>query len=183
MSISFSNYSMRLNATQDVVIYDWCVFVAGDRSTLDHIANVRYKLHPTFPDPIRITDDRYHRFALNTTGWGEFRLSITVTLADGTTEELSYWVQLFNENWPKKQRPPTFSTDEEERVYNVLVEGQYRWRKVNTLARKTALEAIPLRAALERLESADLARRSSGRSIDQQELWGATAIVGIMPRL
>lgn len=174
---------MRSNATQEVDTYDWCVFVEGEKSTLDRIANVRYKVHPTFRNPIRTTDDRNHRFALFTNGWGEFRLSITVTLADGTTEDTSYWLRLFNENWPKEQRPQAFSTDEDERVYNFLAEGQYRWRKVNTLARKTGLDTIPLLAALERLENADLARRSSVRSIDQQEMWGATAIVGVMPRL
>jgi transcription initiation factor IIF auxiliary subunit len=179
MSVSFSNYSTRLGAQR----YNWCVFVNGDKATLDRITKVRYQLHPTFPNPIRVNDDRNHRFALESNGWGEFALWITVTYADGTNENDSYWLKLFDENWPKKQRPSAFSTKEEERVYDVLAEGQHRWRKLNTMKLRTGLKTKQLLAALGRLENANLIRKAPVRSIDQQEMWGTTEIVGVMPRL
>ena len=118
-----------------------------------------------------------------TNGWGGFSLSITVALTDGTSEASSYWVRLHPDAWPKKYRPPEFHTKEEELVYDVLAEGQFRWRKLNTIERRTGLKADVILEALERLESANLARKAQVRSIDQQEMWGATAIVGIMPQL
>jgi transcription initiation factor IIF auxiliary subunit len=183
MSIQFANYSMRAEIKYEQAWFDWCVFVAAEKPVLNRIAQVHYQLHPTFPNPIRITDDRNHRFPLITNGWGEFSLSITVALIDGTSETSSYWVRLRSDAWPKKRRPTKFETNEEERVYDVLAEGQFRWRKLNTIERRTGLKTDVIFKALERLESTNLARKAEVRSIDQQEMWGATAIVGIMPEL
>lgn len=184
MSTSFESYSMYTpDPDRSRKRYDWCVFVKGGISTLGRISQVRYKLHPTFPNPIRITDDRNHRFALITNGWGGFLLSTTVTFTNGGTEDISFWVRLQDDAWPKKGRPQQFSTSEEERVYDVLAETQYRWRRLETIERRTGLEVSSVVDALERLECADLARKLGTRSIDQQEKWGATAIVGVMPRL
>jgi transcription initiation factor IIF auxiliary subunit len=183
MSLVFTNYSMESEVKYDEKWYDWCVFVEGDEAILERIVEVKYQLHPTFPNPLRSSTDKRHRFPLISNGWGEFALGISVVLADAAIQTLSYRVRLRDNNWPKKQRPARFNSKEEESVYNVLAEGQFRWRKLNTIGRKTGLSDQTTATALRNLETANLARKAHVRSIDQQEMWGATAIVGIMPQI
>ncbi len=67
--------------------WSWTVFLRGDRQRIDDIKCVEYKLHPTFPHPIRrICEKRYSNrpFGLSATGWGTFTIPIRVFMKDGT---------------------------------------------------------------------------------------------------
>jgi transcription initiation factor IIF auxiliary subunit len=183
MSVVFTNYSMESEVKYEEKYYDWCVFVAGDAASLQQIVEVKYELHPTFPNPIRVITDRAHRVPLISSGWGEFHLRIGVILVGGENRTFSYRLRLAQDNSPKKDRPLRFDSKEQERVYDVLTEGQFRFCKLNTIERKTGLSPETAEVALRHLEALDLARKAHVRSIDQQEMWGSTSIVGVIPRL
>jgi hypothetical protein len=79
--------------------------------------------------------------------------------------------------------PARFDVPEEQYVYAVLVEGKYRWRKLSTVAKRANLPTVRAQQVLGKLEAANLVRKLPTPSIDGQELWAATATVGVMPRL
>jgi transcription initiation factor IIF auxiliary subunit len=54
---------------------------------------VTYILHPTFPEPIRTVADRASKFQLRCSGWGIFRIPVTVRLKNGQTITLQHDVQ------------------------------------------------------------------------------------------
>jgi hypothetical protein len=66
--------------------WDWTVYLLADADTLARIRCVEYRLHETFPNPIRQvcqkgSDDQ--PFALSTQGWGEFMIYVTVMFGGG----------------------------------------------------------------------------------------------------
>jgi transcription initiation factor IIF auxiliary subunit len=183
MSIQFSNYCMEAELSYEGRRYDWCVFAGAEKEMIDRIASITYHLHPTFPNPTRIATNKEHRFPLVSSGWGEFSVGIKIEFTDGSRESTSYWLRLREDNWPKKAPPSQFATDNHAAVYGVLAEGTYRWRKLETLIKKTGLVESAVCKILQELEDADLARKSYLRSIEGQEMWGATMLVGVLPRL
>jgi hypothetical protein len=97
--IKFNNYAKPIGEMKGTPYYRWRVFVDEPKSVLDRIKEVHYFLHPTFPQPLRIQTNRRDHFALETTGWGEFTLQISVVFTDGSRAKTSYYLQLNNE-WP-----------------------------------------------------------------------------------
>jgi hypothetical protein len=73
----------------------WAVWLTGDE--LDEVNLVEYTLHPTFPDPHAVVQDRDSGFRIERTGWGEFRIYLKVHLRDGSTRELAHWLELEDE--------------------------------------------------------------------------------------
>ncbi len=73
--------------------WNWTVFIKPDSASIDDIKCVEYKLHPTFPNPVRRVCDRGdppRPFGLSATGWGTFTIGIRVLLKDGGQEHLSH---------------------------------------------------------------------------------------------
>lgn len=63
------------------------MFVRGDRQRIEDIKCVEYKLHPTFPNPVRRIcekGDSNRPFGLSAEGWGTFTIPIRVFMKDGT---------------------------------------------------------------------------------------------------
>jgi transcription initiation factor IIF auxiliary subunit len=98
--IKFNNYAELTERRGANQYYRWKVFVDADAATLANIDRVEYQLHPTFPDPIRSSDDPENRFAIETSGWGEFSILAEVRFKDGHTETVSYWLDL-SKGWPE----------------------------------------------------------------------------------
>ena len=94
MSIRFNNYAKAAGKKGKYNYFRWKVFVDEDKNTLDKIDSVEYLLHPTFPIPDQVGSDRDSKFALETSGWGEFDILITVNFKDGCTERLKYRLDL-----------------------------------------------------------------------------------------
>ncbi|MFX0196032.1 MAG: pYEATS domain-containing protein [Candidatus Hodarchaeota archaeon] len=181
-SLSFNNYSMLVEREKALDWYDWCLFAAGPKEAIQAVREIEYRLHPTFPNPIRIVKDKNTRFALFSTGWGEFTVDIEVLFEDGERIEREYFLQLAEDNWPRFELPS--GADEDVRkVYLALFHKKYRWRKLETAVRGSGMEELAVRGILEELEAKNLVRRAYFKSIDNKELWGATAVVGISPRL
>ena len=74
--------------------YNWTVFLLADESTLDTIEYVEYILHPTFPDPIQRSYNRYTKFSFSAAGWGEFDISVTIVYKNGNRKILEHPLRL-----------------------------------------------------------------------------------------
>jgi hypothetical protein len=102
-SIRFDNYARRIADQSGHPYYQWVVFVNEPPATLDTITQVDYVLHPTFPNPFQTSRDRAKRFELDSTGWGEFTILITVHLNSGRLMKTSYALNL-KKGWPPERR-------------------------------------------------------------------------------
>jgi hypothetical protein len=74
--------------------WEWSVWVEGSDAALALLASVRYVLHPTFRNPVRVVADRTSKFRLTSSGWGEFAIEAEVTRVDGRTFRLERWLDL-----------------------------------------------------------------------------------------
>jgi prokaryotic YEATS domain/TIR domain len=72
--------------------WSWKVWVDGTDEALDQIETVRYLLHPTFPNPIRVGKNRQSKFELSDKGWGEFAITAQVSTKTGETISLEHWI-------------------------------------------------------------------------------------------
>lgn len=99
MEFKFDNYSRPAGRRGIYEWSEWKVFMDEPDENLDKVRSVEYRLHETFPNPIRMIDDRNSRFALKSAGWGEFWIFITVHLQDGTEEHVKFYLDL-SRPWP-----------------------------------------------------------------------------------
>ena len=86
--------------------WQWGVWLEGPDDRLDQIESVTYQLHETFPNPIRTVSDRGSNFKLESSGWGEFMIYVTVNFREGTTEQLLHWLRLGPGAAAKEVLPP-----------------------------------------------------------------------------
>ncbi len=73
--------------------WDWTAYLRAAPAVLDRIQCVEYRLHPTFPDPVRLVCKRgsgAQPFALTSNGWGTFSIAIKVQFKNGSTQELTH---------------------------------------------------------------------------------------------
>ena len=70
--------------------WDWSVWLEGPPAELDQIEYVEYRLHPTFPDPVRHIRNRSSKFTLSAAGWGGFTIYVNVIFRDGSRLPISY---------------------------------------------------------------------------------------------
>ena len=84
----------RAPSPSDTDWYEWRVFMDEPPEKLDLVSHVEYRLHQTFVEPIRTVFDRNSHFALDSSGWGEFVIHITIYLKDGTESYAKYALDL-----------------------------------------------------------------------------------------
>lgn len=99
MEFKFDNYARHVGSRGEYEWYEWKVFMDEPTEKLEKVSSVEYRLHETFPNPIRTVEDRSSRFALESSGWGEFRILITIYLKDETEEHTEYDLDL-SKPWP-----------------------------------------------------------------------------------
>lgn len=68
--------------------WDWTVYIDADPVSLQRIKCVEYKLHKTFPNPVRTRCNPRDKFALSSNGWGTFQIKVKVMFDDGTEQLL-----------------------------------------------------------------------------------------------
>jgi len=85
-SITTQNTSQPIDAKR----WRWSVFIHADANALSKIRCVEYRLHPTFPDPIKMVCDAKSHFALSATGWGTFTIKVKVIFKDGSIKHLNH---------------------------------------------------------------------------------------------
>jgi len=74
--------------------WEWSVWVDGTEDELDGVARVEWRLHPTFPNPVRIVEDRASMFRLDTAGWGTFVVHAVVYKKEGSSARLRHVLEL-----------------------------------------------------------------------------------------
>ena len=99
MGVKIDDYAKPAGKRGDRDYYHWRVFVDEPDDRLREIESVVYTLHPTFPEPTRTRTDPATKFALETSGWGEFNILVTVRYIDGRKETTQYWLDL-SKPWP-----------------------------------------------------------------------------------
>ena len=72
----------------------WAVWLEGDEDALDQVEFVEWRLHPTFPNPVRRVTNRHTRFRLETGGWGVFPIVARVHMKDGSDLRLRHQLSL-----------------------------------------------------------------------------------------
>jgi len=77
--------------------WKWSVWVEGDNTELDSVESVEYTLHPTFPNPVQVKNDRASKFKLTTSGWGTFTIYAKIRKNDGDVVDLEHQLVL---NYP-----------------------------------------------------------------------------------
>jgi transcription initiation factor IIF auxiliary subunit len=87
---------VRTFGKRDTPWYKWTVFMGESPEKLALVDYVEYRLHDTFPDPIRTSDDENDKFSISSAGWGEFTIYITVYLKDGREIETTHYLRLFS---------------------------------------------------------------------------------------
>lgn len=179
--LQFNNYSRFIGENHGKRTFAWCTFLDVGRAVLDTVETVEYILHPTFPDPVRRIDDREHCFALLSSGWGVFTIDIRVHFKDGRTERERYKLRLAEDDWPRGPKMDPVPDAPTKAVYDTLFDERFEWRKMSTIARRSGLAEGDAESILDRLSEQGLVRRAFFISIDNQTLWGATAIVGRLP--
>lgn len=180
--VQFGSYTLVTGRKHDMDWFDWCVYVSADPAVVESIRQIEYRLHPTFPNPERTISTRRDRFALYSAGWGGFGLDIEVAFVDGGSSEQRYFLELEKDNWPRPALPAGIDA-ELAGLHEALKHRRYRWRKLPTVVRKLGLPEERVREMLGELEERNLVRRAWFTSIEGQELWGATEVVGVAPRL
>jgi transcription initiation factor IIF auxiliary subunit len=78
--------------------WQWAVWLEGSAGDLDNVESVEWKLHPTFPNPIRRSLDRPAKFRIETAGWGVFPIHATVNMKSGPAYTLTHILQLHYED-------------------------------------------------------------------------------------
>lgn len=73
--------------------WKWSLWIEGSDEDLDQIASVTYRLHPTFPEPIRTVTDRASKFQLRCSGWGIFLIPVEVRMKNGRKIQLAHQLQ------------------------------------------------------------------------------------------
>jgi len=82
--------------------WKWSVWLDGPGDDLDKIKSVIYQLHSSFKNPLRETKDRDSGFRLDSAGWGQFMIYLTLFHHDGSSEKRHHWLR-FGENAPSKE--------------------------------------------------------------------------------
>jgi transcription initiation factor IIF auxiliary subunit len=96
--VKFNNIARHVGTKYGKDWYEWMVYVDEKDEVLEQIKAVEYLLHRTFPDPLRVIEVPYNKFACESSGWGEFWIAITVFFRNGARFETSYYLDL-SKNW------------------------------------------------------------------------------------
>jgi len=100
MKFKFNNFSQPTEITRGKYhYYKWMVFMDESEDNLKLVRSVEYRLHKTFANRIRIIEDRKSKFALKTTGWGNFWINIIVYLTNEEEIFTKYYLDL-SKPWP-----------------------------------------------------------------------------------
>jgi len=97
--IKFNNFAKTDRMFSGRMYYKWRVFVDEPTDVLDKIAEVQYLLHPSFPEPLQVRTKPDDKFAVESSGWEEFNIEITVKYKDKSTVKKSYHLD-FDRKWP-----------------------------------------------------------------------------------
>jgi hypothetical protein len=181
MTFEVKQYSRFLEEKHNHRIFAFCVFISGASADLEMISEVEYTLHPSFPDPRRVSTDRRHCFVLQSQAYGGFGMLVRIFSGNECIHEEWYVVYLRDGNWPMGEKASKFESKLEFVIYSSLIEEEWDWRKLSTLVRRAGVGVDEVVRTLHLLEERGLVRKAYFKSVDKDELWGATCRVGCLP--
>src|SRR5207302_745068 len=82
--------------------WEWSVWIEASDKVLDEIDYVEYKLHATFPDPVRRATNRDEKFLIESAGWGEFMIGVEISTKKGERLKRQHWLTLDYPATPSK---------------------------------------------------------------------------------
>ncbi|HEY6139439.1 MAG TPA: pYEATS domain-containing protein [Thermoanaerobaculia bacterium] len=82
--------------------WEWSVWVDGSPAELSKVRSVTYRLHETFPQPIRVKKNRKEKFRLDSWGWGEFTIFVNIDTGEGKPITKRHYLTL---EVPRSQTP------------------------------------------------------------------------------
>lgn len=100
VTLRIKNYAKEVAGRAGRRWFKWKVFVDEPEEKLDEIRQVEYVLHPTFPNPKRVVKERKSAFALESAGWGNFSMLVSVRFKDGREERTRHLLDLARP-WPE----------------------------------------------------------------------------------
>ena len=113
----------------------WYLWLSGPAKELDQVKYVEYRLHPTFPNPVRRIASRENNFTLRSAGWGEFLIYANIVRKDGDTIRLSHRLELrypdgkkrnLEESTPVRRIFLSFSHEDSDLAKDFLGQATYR---------------------------------------------------------
>ena len=170
-----------LSKAADKGRFDWCVYLDELPQVISTIEYVRYLLHPSFPNPERITRDADSRFAVYSNGWGNFVIHTEVRTKDRKVEHGEYKLQLEADNWPTKSLGDEPLSAGARKIYDLVAGSTFSWRKLGTIVARSGQDDTAVHDCLKELQQLNLVRPAHFNSKDGQALFGVTAKVGIRP--
>lgn len=176
-----TNYSRYEREKRGYSIYPFCVFIDPKSESFNELHAVEYLLAPSFPDPTRRISDRNTCFALQSEAWGTFPIRIRAFKETGDILRATYTLTLNDDDWPMGRQPKEFADGDAEAVYATLFDDRYNWRKFSTIVKRSEIPEKRVREILDDLAGKRLAREAYFKSTDNDDLWGATAVIGLLP--
>jgi len=74
--------------------YNWAIWIENGESDIADIESVIYLLHSTFKNRVHEFTDPSTNFKIESSGWGEFRVEITIKKKSGESLQLAHWLAL-----------------------------------------------------------------------------------------
>ena len=74
--------------------FEWSIWIENGELDVSEIDYVEYLLHRTFKNRLRKVTDVSTGFKLNSKGWGEFRIEISIIKKNRETIQMAHWLVL-----------------------------------------------------------------------------------------
>lgn len=84
--------------------FNWAIWIENGESDIADIESVVYLLHSTFKNRVHRFTDPSTNFKIESSGWGEFRVEITVTKKTGESLQLAHWLSLGDDDMDVVER-------------------------------------------------------------------------------
>ncbi|MEM7086108.1 MAG: pYEATS domain-containing protein [Bacteroidota bacterium] len=84
--------------------FNWAIWIESGESDIADIESVVYLLHSTFKNRVHKFTDPSTNFKIESSGWGEFRVEISITKKSGETLQLAHWLSLGDDDMDVVER-------------------------------------------------------------------------------
>jgi len=84
--------------------FNWAIWIESGESDIADIESVTYLLHSTFKNRVHEFTDPSTNFKIKSSGWGEFRVEITIKKKSGESLQLAHWLALGDDDMDVVER-------------------------------------------------------------------------------
>jgi pYEATS domain-containing protein involved in immunity/TIR domain-containing protein len=174
--------------------WKWSVWIDGPDAELDQVQSVEWVLHPTFPNPIVVANQRQNKFGINSSGWGAFEINAHVSTEGGRTQHLKHWLRLdapggSSAEPPRTAKPAAFiSAGIKDALWEEAVRAALARRSFDVFTSSDVPGDAPAETAISStLDKADLVvgifSDTSGPWVDREVMKAMEKDVSVVPLL